>query len=209
MKAIEILAASRFLPVIRLGDPESALRTAQAAAGAGVGAVEITLDTPGALDVISRLASDGITVGAGTVMRAEDVGPAAEAGASFVVSPLRPDGFVAAARAAGVEAIPAALTPSELGAALAEGPDAVKLFPAGPVGTQFLRQLRAIWPDAQILPSGGIGAEAAEIASWLEAGALAVAIGGSLGAARDQASAGAYAERVSRLLEEVEGRRRE
>lgn len=202
---IDAITRSRVLPVLRCGDGEIACRTALAAADAGLAAVEITLDTPGALPAIERLADEGLTVGAGTVLSPGQVDEATSAGASFVVSPVNPPGFVAAARRAGAAAIPGFLTPSELSIALADRPDAVKLYPAAAVGWGFLSQLRIVSADMPIIPTGGIAAEAAEINAWLDAGAPAVGIGGGLGFVTHDGAREDFTARLGALLQGVSG----
>ncbi|HEX7292390.1 MAG TPA: hypothetical protein VF250_14820, partial [Conexibacter sp.] len=108
------------------------------------------------------------------------------AGARFVVSFCAPDGMVAEAHAHGLAAIPGALTPSEVAACAAEGADAVKVFPARLATPAYLKDLRAVLPDVRVMATGGLRATRASAGAWLDAGALAVGIGGELGGvARD------------------------
>jgi 2-dehydro-3-deoxyphosphogluconate aldolase/(4S)-4-hydroxy-2-oxoglutarate aldolase len=174
VNALEAIADQRVVPVIRCGDLEDAVQTARAAAAAGMRVVELTLTTPGVYEAIREL--DGLLVGLGTLTSADDVAPAVEAGAAFLVSFGNPSGFVAAAREAGVPALPGVLTPGE---ALAAGTDVMKLFPARLVSPAYLRDLAAVMPTARFVPTGGI--EPADAGAWLAAGALAVGLGSSLG----------------------------
>ena len=80
--------------------------------------------------------------------------------------------------ATGLPAIPGVLTPSELAAALDGGAELVKLFPAGTVGPGYLKALRGPFPGVRIVPTGGIGVT--DVRRWLEAGAVAVGVGGEL-----------------------------
>jgi len=189
LTVLDDLAQQRVVPVLRCADADDAVATARAAAAGGFGIVELTMTTPGVLEAADTLAGDGIAFGVGTVRAAADVVPAAEAGARFVVSFWNPPGFVAAARQAGVPAIPGGLTPSELGAAQDEGADALKLFPAASVGPEYLRMLQPVLGPVGLVATGGIEGTAEAIRPWLEAGALAVAIGGALGTARSVGAA--------------------
>lgn len=139
------------------------------------------MSTPGAEDAIAPLVAEGLTVAVGTVRDAGDVARLAERGAALVVSFWNPPGFVAAAKAAGIEAIPGGFTAHELAAANADGATVAKLFPASLAGTSFLSALRPLLPDLSLLVTGGIGPE--DVAAWLEAGALAVGLGSGLGTA--------------------------
>jgi 2-dehydro-3-deoxyphosphogluconate aldolase / (4S)-4-hydroxy-2-oxoglutarate aldolase len=179
--ALDAIAAQRVVPVVRCADAEDAVRTARAAAAAGMRVVELTLTTPGVHDALRELRDDGLVLGLGTLLAATDVGPAVEAGATFVVSFGHPPGFVDAARSAGAPAVAGALTPGEVLGADAAGADAVKIFPARLVSASYLRDLRAVLPEIRLIPTGGI--EPDGVRPWLDAGALAVGLGSALGTA--------------------------
>jgi 2-dehydro-3-deoxyphosphogluconate aldolase/(4S)-4-hydroxy-2-oxoglutarate aldolase len=179
MNAIDELARQRVLPVLRCADADDTIATAQAAAAAGCRIVEVTMSTPGAEDAIAPLVANGLVVAVGTVRDARDVARLADAGASLVVSFWNPPGFVAAAHAAGIDAIPGGFTAHELAAAQADGARVAKLFPASLAGPSFLPALRPLLPDLELLVTGGIEPEG--VAAWLEAGALAVGLGSNLG----------------------------
>ena len=181
MNAIDELARQRVLPVLRCADADDTIATARAAAAGGCRIVEVTMSTPGAEDVIAPLVADGLVVAVGTVQDAADVPRLAEAGASLVVSFWRPPGFVAAAQAAGIPAIPGGFTTHELAAAHAEGAAAVKLFPASLADPSYLPALRPLLPTLRLLVTGGI--EPDGVRPWLDAGALAVGLGSRLGTA--------------------------
>jgi 2-dehydro-3-deoxyphosphogluconate aldolase/(4S)-4-hydroxy-2-oxoglutarate aldolase len=174
------IAAQGVLPVIRARDTGDAVATARAMRRAGLRVVELTHSTPDVEAALRALRDDdGLVLGLGTIAAAGQVAPAVAAGARFVVSYARPAGFLAAARAAGVLAIPGFFTPHEAAAAVADGADTVKLFPARLAAPAYLRDLRAVLPGLRVLPSGGIALGA--VAPWLEAGALAVGVGSELG----------------------------
>lgn len=179
MTVLDDLAAQRVLPVLRCADADDAVATARATAAAGCRVVELTLSTPGVEAAIGPLLEDGLVVAVGTVRDASSVAALADAGASLVISFCNPPGFVAAATAAGVPAIPGGFTPSELAAAHADGAAAVKLFPASLVEPGYLDALRPLLPELRVLVTGGI--EPDGVRPWLDAGALAVGLGGRLG----------------------------
>jgi 2-dehydro-3-deoxyphosphogluconate aldolase/(4S)-4-hydroxy-2-oxoglutarate aldolase len=181
VSALEELGRQRVLPVLRCADAADTLATARAAAAAGCLVVEVTMSTPGVEEAIAPLVGDGLVVAVGTVRGAGDVARLAEAGASLVVSFWNPPGFVAAAHAAGIGAIPGGFTAHELASAHADGAIVAKLFPASMVGTSFLPALKPLLPELRLLVTGGIEPEG--VRPWLEAGALAVGLGSSLGTA--------------------------
>jgi len=171
------ICARRVVGVLRCTEPE---RVGTAVIEGGVDVVEVPLSMPGALAAISSLSTSfpSALVGAGTVMSAADARAALDAGARFLLSPvLRPE-VVAAAHAAGAVAVPGAFTPTEIDACMRAGADLVKLFPADRLTPADLRVLLAALPNARLLPTGGISA--ANAAEWLDAGAVAVGVGGAL-----------------------------
>lgn len=170
------IAERRMVAILRCEEP---VRVGTAVIEGGVDVVEVPLNVPGALSAISSLSAiPGALVGAGTVMSAADARAALDAGARFLLSPvLRPE-VVEAAHARGAAAIPGAFTPTEIDACMRAGADLVKLFPADRLTPADLRVLLAALPDARLLPTGGI--TTANAAEWLDAGAVAVGVGGAL-----------------------------
>ena len=173
-----LLGSTPLIAIVRFHEGGDLAGTVAALTEGGVGLVEITLDTPGALDAIRTASEAGLSVGAGTVLTVDEVRASADAGARFVVSPGLVPEVVAAALEAGLEALPGVLTPTELLQALAAGARAVKLFPASPGGPALVRALRGPFPNVPLVPTGGV--RVSEIASYLEAGATAVALGSEL-----------------------------
>ena len=178
------LVASGVIAVVRLGETsQDRLRHAAAAlAAGGVGAVEITLTTPGALAAITELAPDGAlkgcVVGAGTVVDEQAAREVIARGARFVVSPTFDRAVVRYCRDHDVPCLPGALTPTELLEAWRAGARLVKLFPAGAVGPRYLREVLAPLPFLRVVPSGGVSLENA--VEWIRAGAAAVSVGTAL-----------------------------
>jgi 2-dehydro-3-deoxyphosphogluconate aldolase / (4S)-4-hydroxy-2-oxoglutarate aldolase len=173
-----LLGAGRLLGIVRFSVPGDLGGTVQALISSGIELVEITLDTPGALESIERTAATGTTVGAGTVVRPDQVRACAEAGARFVVSPGCLPDVVGQAHTLGLAAIPGTLTPTEILTATSLGAEAVKLFPASLGGPDYLRSLRSPFPSVRFVPTGGIELE--QIPAYLEAGATCIGLGASL-----------------------------
>ena len=149
--------------------------------------MEVTLNTPGALDLIQMLrARFGINmnVGAGTVRTVEQFDAAAAAGAQFTVAPGLNPAVVARARKTDTLHIPGVYTATEAETAHAAGSSLLKLFPANIGGPAYLKALRAPLDDIQFVPTGGIGPENA--AAWAKAGAAALGVGSALVTGPDQ-----------------------
>ena len=177
------LLESRVVAILRLRDHGLAVEVAEALARGGVRVLELTQDDPGALDALRVVAAlPDVGVGAGTVLDPATVPVLAEAGARFIVSPNTDPSVIGAALDAGLDPIPGALTATEVASAIAAGATLVKLFPAGPLGTAYLRALRGPFGDVDFVPTGGIAHDA--VAEWLEAGAAAVGLGSDLVPAR-------------------------
>jgi 2-dehydro-3-deoxyphosphogluconate aldolase/(4S)-4-hydroxy-2-oxoglutarate aldolase len=173
----------RLIAVLRRVQPRDALlRLVDELADAGVRVFEITLDAPeGAGDlaaVRAHLAGRDCLVGAGTVLRGEQLEAAREAGADFGVSPLLDPGLLGWALDDGLPFIPGSMTPTETATAWDAGATFVKLFPASAVGPAFVRELRGPLPDVQLIPTGGVDAQNA--GAFLAAGAAAVGIGSAI-----------------------------
>jgi 2-dehydro-3-deoxyphosphogluconate aldolase/(4S)-4-hydroxy-2-oxoglutarate aldolase len=183
MTVLERIGAQRVVPVIRARDVADAVATARACARGGMEVVELTGSTPGVLDALRRLGDDGLVLGLGTITAAEQVAPAAEAGAWFVVSFTAPEEMVRAAARCGVAAIPGALTPTEVFACMGAGADGVKLFPARAVPPAYVSDLLSVMPALPVIVTGGLRASADGVLPWLDAGALAVGLGTDLGTA--------------------------
>lgn len=193
----ERLADQRLLAIVRGTDADAALRTVLTLAEEGVDLVEVSLVTADATEVIRRARmalGEDAGLGAGTVVTAEDAARAADAGASYLVTPALGEGL-AAGRRLGLPVLAGALTPTEILTAMDAGADAVKLFPASLGGVPYLRALRDPFPHLLFVPVGGVDAAAA--AGYLRAGAVAVGVGSPL--VGDAASGGSIDELRARI----------
>jgi 2-dehydro-3-deoxyphosphogluconate aldolase/(4S)-4-hydroxy-2-oxoglutarate aldolase len=179
------VAGQRLLPVLRLADAAAAVARVRSLLAAGCRVVELTTTTPGwpeALASCRELPGTGpALIGMGTVTTAAQAVTAVAAGAHFLVSPFPAPGVRPVAERAGIVLVEGGFTPAEIADAATRGP--AKVFPAHVGGPAFIRSLRAILPDARLIPTGGITAAGA--GDYLDAGALAVGIGSGLPA--DQA----------------------
>jgi 2-dehydro-3-deoxyphosphogluconate aldolase / (4S)-4-hydroxy-2-oxoglutarate aldolase len=197
-----LLERHRLVAIVRGSDAEAALRSVVALVDAGVPLVEVSMNTVDAAGVLARARAalgPEAPLGAGTVCAVDDARRAADAGASFVVTPGYGPGVEEAARL-GLPSIVGALSPTEVISAAAGGAAAVKLFPASVGGPAYLRSLRDPFPQVPFVPVGGVDAEAAK--AYLAAGAIAVGAGSPLlGDAPHGGDLAALGERAKIFLE--------
>jgi 2-dehydro-3-deoxyphosphogluconate aldolase / (4S)-4-hydroxy-2-oxoglutarate aldolase len=180
-EAARAIEEARLISVIRLGRPELGHEVVAQLVEGGVRMIEFSLAMPDALTLLRDCTDrfgDRAVFGAGTVMSAGQANEAVEAGAAYLVSPNVDAEVASAARTLDVLHVPGALTPTEVAGAMALGAQLIKLFPARAVGPAYVRDLLGPFPDARLVPTGGVGEDNA--AEYLRAGAVAVAVGGSL-----------------------------
>lgn len=154
-----LLRRARVLPVVTLDRAEQAIPAAEALAQGGVSAVEITLRTEAGIDAIRevRKALPRLVVGAGTILNADQLERAVEAGAQFGVSPGFSERLSKAAAAARLPFLPGVSSATDVLRAMEKGFSLFKLFPAGQLGgVAMLRALAGPFPDARFVPSGGL-----------------------------------------------------
>jgi 2-dehydro-3-deoxyphosphogluconate aldolase / (4S)-4-hydroxy-2-oxoglutarate aldolase len=168
----------RVLAIVRYREPCDLGAVVDALRAGGIRSIEVTADTPGALDEVGRARREGAPIGAGTIRTVEQARAFADAGADFLVSPGLVPEIVRDGLERGVSTIPGVLSPTEILAAIAAGANVVKLFPASLGGPGYLASLRGPFPDVRFVPTGGIAI--ADVPTWLEAGAVCVGLGSSL-----------------------------
>ncbi|MFV1960663.1 MAG: bifunctional 4-hydroxy-2-oxoglutarate aldolase/2-dehydro-3-deoxy-phosphogluconate aldolase [Acidimicrobiia bacterium] len=193
------LARGRVIAIIRTADASAALAAGRTLLAAGMPAVEVSLTVPRALDVIEELTATAseTMIGAGTVLDESSGRAALLAGATFLVSPSVAPDVGRTAATYGAPMVMGAGTATEAVAALEAGADLVKLFPAAAIGLETMKALRPALPQVPFVPTGGIGLQ--DALAWLDAGAVAIGIGGSLTSGATDAIRGA----ASRLLGEL------
>lgn len=175
----EMIGSERLIAIVRARGCDEAVEQAAILLAAGLRIVEISLTTPDAARAIGTVRSgEAALVGAGTVRSVADAERAVAAGAQFTVSPALDRDLIAWAADHAVLHLPGVLTPTELHQALDAGAEYVKLFPAGRMGPEYVRDLLGPFPGARLVPTGGI--DLARAPSYIEHGAVAVAIGSAL-----------------------------
>ncbi|WP_067719835.1 bifunctional 4-hydroxy-2-oxoglutarate aldolase/2-dehydro-3-deoxy-phosphogluconate aldolase [Nocardia yamanashiensis] len=173
---MEAILADRALTVVRAPEIPDPVALADALAGAGIRAVELTFTTPGVLDCLRKVSAAGrAVIGAGTVLSREQAEAAIDAGARFLVTPGVTAPVAAVAAQHDIPVVMGAFTPTEVMRALDLGAAAVKIFPARALGPGYLKDLRGPFPGVRLIPSGGVNAGNA--AEFLAHGAVAVTAG--------------------------------
>ena len=170
----------KIVAILRGCDPGNVLDIATALYEGGVRLLEITLNSPGALEAIaavSRRWGDRMVVGAGTVLTEDEVREAVGAGARFVISPSLDPEVIRVTKALGAVSVPGALTATEILAAWRGGADIVKVFPAS-VGPAYFRDMRGPLPQIPLMPTGGVNLE--NIKEFRKAGVAAFGVGSAL-----------------------------
>lgn len=176
-KVRDRLIAQRVVPVLRLASAELTERAVGCLAEAGFGMFEITMTTPGAVELITVLKKQ-YSVGAGTVLDLEAAQRCLDAGAQFLVSPCLVPGMAKLAHAAGCAALIGGFTPGEILAAQREGADIVKVFPASSGGPDHLKAIHAVFPDILLCPTGGVSLQ--NMQAYFDAGAALVGVGNNI-----------------------------
>ncbi|MFO8059839.1 MAG: bifunctional 4-hydroxy-2-oxoglutarate aldolase/2-dehydro-3-deoxy-phosphogluconate aldolase [Bacillota bacterium] len=179
---LDAVESSGLIAVIRGMQPDATSRVVRALVAGGVRALEVTMNSPQPLRMISAIRSSledrQIAVGAGTVLDSESARSAILAGADFVVAPNLNPGVIKICRRYSRPVLPGAMTPTEIVRAWEAGADMVKVFPAAALGPGFIRNMGGPLPQIKLVPTGGINLENA--AEFIRAGAAALGVGGSL-----------------------------
>lgn len=147
----------------------------------GLTTIEITMNTPGAgamiRDAVNRYPTQ-LNIGAGTVRTLADLDAALLAGAQFIVTPTLNIAVIKWCVAQNVPIFPGAFTPTEIEKAYNLRASMVKVYPAGVLGPDYIRDVKAPLSDIKLLPTGGIGLE--NLSAFMRAGADGVGMGSQL-----------------------------
>ena len=184
---IKEIFRQKIIAIIRGADEQQALAAAKALYAGGITLVEVTFNqkapetfvhTANAIRRIRDQMGDQMLVGAGTVTRAELVRVAADAGASYIISPDTDDAVIHETKQLGLVSVPGAYTPTEAKQAYNAGADFVKLFPCVGDAPAYIKALCGPLNHIPFLAVGGVTADNA--ADFLRAGAVGVGVGSSL-----------------------------
>jgi 2-dehydro-3-deoxyphosphogluconate aldolase / (4S)-4-hydroxy-2-oxoglutarate aldolase len=174
-RAIHRTRTTGVLPAIKLKQDEDIVPYVRAMIDGGARVVEVTMTTPGVLEMFRALAKefgDEISTAAGTVLDAAAAREAIAAGARVIVSPAVVPEVIATAHRYGAACYAGAFTATECLTAVQAGADMVKIFPAAVAGPAYMTNLRMVYPEINLIPSGGISLDNA--ADFIRSGASAI-----------------------------------
>jgi 2-dehydro-3-deoxyphosphogluconate aldolase/(4S)-4-hydroxy-2-oxoglutarate aldolase len=180
-QGLEWIEQTRIIAIVRGVEEQHITELAQALLDGGIRAMEITLNTTGALEMIVKLQQqfgDHMFIGAGTVLDIDDATKAVQAGASYLVTPNTDEDVIRYAAQQGVPVYPGAMTPTEIVKAWKAGATAVKIFPGASLGLGYIKELQGPLNHIPMLAVGGVNEE--NIPQFMQAGCYGFGIGGSL-----------------------------
>lgn len=186
-QALEFIYEHKIIVILRGVKVRDVLPTAKALYEGGIRMLEITFlqdsktkieDTSASIRNVTEEMADKMLVGAGTVMSFEEAKAACEAGASYILSPNTNIGIIEYVNKLGAVPIPGAFTPTEIAAAFEKGAPVIKLFPAGCLGVEYIKAIRAPISHIPLLAVGGVTEN--NMDEFLKAGVKGFGIGSSI-----------------------------
>ena len=178
---LQLIRDTGIIAIMRAQSSDQLIAAADAIKKGGVRVIEVTMTTPGALNVISEATKrygDEVLFGAGSVLDSETARACIFAGAGFIVGPTLNLEMIAFCNRYGIPVLPGCYTPTEMLTAWQAGADMVKLFPADVGGPDLVKAILAPLPQLQIVPVGGVDLNTA--AEFIKKGAVALGVGSSL-----------------------------
>lgn len=181
MDMYSIVSQNPLLGILRNVPKEKTLDYAEAAVRGGVAFFEVALNSPDALAQITMLRThfgDRCLVGAGTAITVERCRAAMAAGAQFLLTPGTPLDVLSYCAAQNIPLLPGVLTPTDVAVCLEYGYRTMKLFPAGSMPKEYLKDLKGPFDDTHYMAIGGVNPD--NIRQMLDAGYLSVGLASSL-----------------------------
>ena len=187
MTPLEYVQQRKIVAIVRGLKPEYIVRLGHAFEEGGIGLMEVTYnqkapetwkDTAAAIEAMEKEFGDRVLVGAGTVIKLEQVKMTYDAGGHYLVTPATQPEIIKAGKAFGLGLYPGAFSPSEILAAYEAGADAVKVFPAGCLGPAYIKAVRAPLSHIPLMAVGGVNEKNA--ADYMKAGCVGLGVGGNL-----------------------------
>ena len=180
MKTLTHILDHQLISIIRGAALTDIVSIANALYDGGIRSIEITLNSPNALQAIQLLTTEmkgRMEVGAGTVLNVDEAQKAIDAGAQFVISPIVNAETIQAAKQRGIVSIPGAYTATEIYNAHIAGGDIIKVFPAS-AGPSYIKEILAPLPHIPLMPTGGVNLD--NIQAFKQAGSVAFGLGKAL-----------------------------
>lgn len=178
---LNLIRETGVIAIMRAQSSDQLIAAAKAIQTGGVRVIEVTMTTPGALDVIAEATDtldESVLFGAGSVLDAETARAAILAGAGFIVGPTLDLDVIKLCNRYSVPVVPGCFTPTEALTAWQAGADMVKLFPASFGGPDLVKAILAPLPQLEVVPVGGVNLDTA--AEFIRKGAAALGVGSSL-----------------------------
>jgi 2-dehydro-3-deoxyphosphogluconate aldolase/(4S)-4-hydroxy-2-oxoglutarate aldolase len=178
---LNLVRETGIIAIMRAKSSEQLISAADAIKAGGVRVIEVTMTTPGALNVIETAKEkygEKVLFGAGSVLDSETARAAILAGADFIVAPTLNLDSVALCNRYSIPVMPGCYTPTEALTAWEAGADMIKLFPASFGGASLVKAILAPLPHLEIVPVGGVNLDTA--ADFIRKGAAALGVGSSL-----------------------------
>jgi 2-dehydro-3-deoxyphosphogluconate aldolase / (4S)-4-hydroxy-2-oxoglutarate aldolase len=178
---LSLIRGTGVIAIMRANSSGQLMAAADAIKAGGVRVIEVTMTTPGALDVIREATArygEDVLFGAGSVLDSETARAAILAGAGFIVAPTLNVPMIELCSRYSIPVMPGIFTPTEALTAWQAGADMVKLFPASVGGADMIKAILAPLPQLEIVPVGGVEIENA--AEFIRKGAAALGVGSSL-----------------------------
>ncbi len=180
MTVLSQILQHKIVAIVRGANPDDVLKIAGALHKGGIRLLEITFDSPDALNAVKALSSqmeNELLIGMGTVLNATTAKQAIAAGAKFIISPAFNIETIQTTKVLGAVSIPGAFTATEILTAYESGADIIKIFPAS-AGAAYIKNIRGPFPYIPLMPTGGVTIN--NVRGFLKAGAVAVGIGSDL-----------------------------
>lgn len=177
---VEKIELAKVVAIVRLDAQPKVEPLVQVLLTAGIQVLEITSNTPGYGEEIwkARRKFPDALIGAGTIINTELAREAISFGAQFIVTPNMQVDVISVAHDANIPVLMGAMTPTEIAVGLNHGADFIKIFPAGSLGLDYFKALRAPFDQARFIAVGGVDHSNAQ--DWLRAGAVGIGVGGLL-----------------------------
>lgn len=174
------LQCNKAIAVIRTDEYSTAKEISIAAIKGGIKVIEVTMTVPNATNLIMELKDTykDIIVGAGTVLRENELVGCVNSNADFIVSPCVDEKIIEVAKKLNIIIIPGVMTITELNKAYFMGIRYLKVFPGNVVGKDFIKAVKSIYKDISIMPTGGVNHS--NVLEWLQSGADSFGIGSDL-----------------------------
>lgn len=186
MTVLERLYEGKIVAILRGLSLQDTLMTAEAIKDGGIKLIEVPFDQTKPLSVTTdkiseicrRFESEGVLVGAGTVLNVEQVRAAHDAGATYIITPTANEEVIRETKTLGMVAMPGAMTPTEIVRCYAAGADIVKIFPSVNLGISYIKAVRGPLSYIPMAAVGGVNLD--NIQDFFAAGVCSVGIGGNI-----------------------------